>query len=517
MLKKLDKSVILIPTILVLLIGLLITIFPEASTHVIETLRNILGNEFGWYYLMFGLAIFGVVLYMAFSKIGKIKLGKDNDKPINLFAWSAMIFTSTMAADILFFAFHEWTYYFNSNFLERSVTTDSQRVLWSSSYSLFHWGMIPWSFYLVLAAIYGYMFFKSGRRDKQKLSEACRPLLGKHSDRAAGKTINIIAIVSLIAGTSTTFSVTSPLMTGIVSKILNIPYSDFIAVLILIIIAGIYTAAVLTKKGIENVAKITTILYSFLIALFFVLGNRRFIIETGLQGIGNMLQNFFSMSTWTDPLRASNGGGTASGFPQDWTIFYWAYWIAWAVATPFFIARISKGRTIKQVLIGGGIAGLLGTFASFIVLGGFGMHLQTTGGFDAIAMMNEGASAAEMIIAMIGTMNGSTAILILLLVVMFVLYASTFDAITLVMSSFSYKKLDIDENPAKQVKLYWVAVFIILPIALVFLDSTTQLLMSLAIIGAFPMTIIITLAIISFFKELKQKKVIDDERQQSHS
>jgi BCCT family betaine/carnitine transporter len=96
---------------------------------------------------------------------------------------------------------------------------------------------------------------------------------------------------------------------------------------------------------------------------------------------------------------------------------------------------------------------------------------------------------------------------------MFVLYASTFDAITLVMSSFSYKKLDIDENPAKQVKLYWVAVFIILPIALVFLDSTTQLLMSLAIIGAFPMTIIMTLVIISFFKEIKQKKVIDDERQ----
>lgn len=514
MIKKLDKSVVLVPTILVLIIGLLITLFPAASTTVIETLRNLLGNEFGWYYLTFGLAILGVMFYMAFSKIGKIKLGKDDDKPVNLFAWGAMIFTATMAADILFYAFHEWTYYFNSSFLEQSPTTDSQKVLWSSSYSLFHWGLIPWSFYLVLAAIYGFMFFKSGRRDKQKLSEACRPLLGKHSDRVAGKTINIVAIVSLIAGTSTTFSITAPLMTGIILKLFNIPYSDIIPVLLLVIIAGMYAASVLTKKGIENVAKITTILYSFLIALFFVLGDSRFIIETGLQGLGNMLQNFFAMSTWTDPLRASNGGGTATGFPQDWTIFYWAYWIAWAVATPFFIARISKGRTIKQVLIGGGIAGLLGTFASFIVLGGFGMHLQTTGGFDAIAMMNEGASAAEMIIAMIGAMNGSTAILILLLVVMLGLYASTFDSITLVMSAFSYKKLDIDENPAKRVKVYWVVVFIILPIALVFLETTTQLLMSLAIIGAFPMTIIMTLTIISFFKELKQKKVLKNEKQQ---
>jgi len=474
MIKKLDKSVIIVPTVLVLVIGLLITLFPAASTTTIETLRNILGNEFGWYYLVFRLVILGVLLYMAFSKIGKIKLGKDDDKPLNLFAWGAMIFTATMAADILFYAFHEWTYYFNSGFLEQSVTTDSQRVLWSSSYSLFHWGMIPWSFYLVLAAVYSYMFFKSGRRDKQKLSEACRPLLGKHSDRASGKAINIIAIVSLIAGTSTTFSVTAPLMTGIISKLFNIPYSDFIAVLLLVIIAGMYAASVLTKNGIEKVAKITTILFSFLIALFFVLGNSRFIIEIGLQGLGNMLQNFFSMATWTDPLRASNGGGTTTGFPQDWTIFYWAYWIAWAVATPFFIARISKGRTIKQVLVGGGIAGLLGTFASFIVLGGFGMHLQTSGTFDAIRMMNEGASPAEMIIAMISTMNGSTAILILLLVVMLGLYASTFDSITLVMSAFSYKKLDIDENPAKRVKLYWVVVFIILPIAFsLFRDNYT--------------------------------------------
>ena len=510
--KKLDKSIVLVPTVLVLVIGLLITLFPAASTTAIKTLRDILGNKFGWYYLLFGLAILGVLLYMAFSKIGKIKLGKDDDKPLNLFSWGAMIFTATMAADILFYAFHEWTYYFNSGVLDQAVSTDSQRVLWSSSYSLFHWGLIPWSFYLVLAAIYGFMFFKSGRRDKQKLSEACRPLLGKQADKAPGKAINIIAIVSLIAGTSTTFSVTAPLMTGIISKLFNIPYSDLTAVLLLIIIAGMYTVAVLTKKGIEKVAKLTTILFSFLIALFFILGNGRFIIETGLQGLGNMLQNFFSMATWTDPLRASNGGGTTTGFPQDWTIFYWAYWIAWSVATPFFIAKISKGRTIKQVLIGGGIAGLLGTFASFIVLGGFGMNLQTSSAFDAVGMMNEGASAAEMIIAMIGTLNGSTLILILLLVVMIGLYASTFDAITLVMSSFSYKKLDIDENPSKKVKLYWAAVFIVLPIALVFLETTTQLLMSLAIIGAFPMTIIITLIIISFFKELKQKKVHKDEK-----
>lgn len=494
--KNLNKSVIIIPTILVLIIGILITIFPNTATVIISSIKNFLCNELGIYYLIFGLAIFLLIIGISFSKIGKIRIGKKEDKPMNIVTWGILIFTSTMAADILFYSFHEWTNYWNGEMLNQHIDTIENKLLWSSTYSLFHWGFIPWSFYLILAAIYAFMFFNKHRRNKQNMAEMCRPILKDRTDGKTGKLINIISVFGLLCGTSTTFSITTPFMSAIVCKIFHLQNSVIISIILLIIIAIIYGIAVMTKHGINTVAKLTIIIFSFLLALFLIVGNPKFIFENGLQGLGNMFQNFFRMSTWTEPTRATN-------FVQDWTIYFWAYWIAWSVATPFFIAKISKGRTIKQILLGGGLCGLLGTFSSFIIFGGFGMHLQATSAFDIISLLQQGMTPAQAIVEMISTLKFSSIIMLIILLAMFGLYASTFDALTDVVSSFSYKELDIDKNPSKKVKLYWVIIFLILPIALLFLDTTNQLLMSMAIIGAFPLTIIIILIIISFFKEVK--------------
>lgn len=507
MLKKFDKTVLIVPMAIVVVLGLIISLLPEGSSTVIGAVRNFLGNDLGIYYLAFGLAAFGLLLYLAFSKIGKIRIGSAADKPMKTITWGILIFTSTMAADILFYAFHEWTYYYNASILNQTIEDAASKALWSSSYSLFHWGFIPWSFYLVLAVVYAFMFFNSHRRNKQKMSEACRPLFGKHTDGWVGKLINIVAVVGLLCGTATTFSVATPLMTGLVCQLFGIKTNLLITVLILVLITVIYTTAVIFGyKGITVIAKVTTCFFGFLLAFFFIVGGPRYILESGFQGLGNMLQNFFDMSTWTDPIRASTGA--ASGFPQDWTIFYWAYWIAWCVATPFFIAKISKGRSIKQIVLGGGLAGLLGTFASFIVFGGAGLHLQTNGTIDGAGMIAAGATPVEVIIKIIDSLPWSKFIMVVLFITMVGLYASTFDALTDVVSCFSYKTLDVDESPSKWVKIYWAVVFLILPIALLFLDTTNQLLQSVAIIGAFPLSFIMILIVISFFKDVKKTRCL---------
>ena len=506
-LEKFDKIVLFVPTAIVVVLGLIITLLPSGSSTVISAVRNFLGNDLGIYYLIFGIAAFALLLYFAFSKIGKIKIGSDTDKPMKTVTWGILIFTSTMAADILFYAFHEWTYYYNASILNQSIDNAATQAMWSSSYSLFHWGFIPWSFYLILAVIYGFMFFNSKRRNKQKMSEACRPLFGKHTDGWAGNTVNILAVVGLLCGTATTFSVATPLMSGLVCKLFGWTNNPAITISILVLITVIYTIAVIFGyKGISIIAKITTCFFGFLLAFFFIAGGPRYIIESGFQGLGNMLQNYIRMATWTDPLSASGDG--ISAFPQDWTVFYWAYWIAWCVATPFFIAKISKGRSIKQIVLGGGLAGLLGTFASFIVFGGTGLNLQTSGAFDAASMIAEGAAPATVIIEIISQLPWSKFIMAMLFITMVGLYASTFDALTDVVSCFSYKSLDVDESPSKWVKIYWAVVFLILPIALVFLDTTTQLLQSVAIIGAFPLSFIMILIVISFFKDIRKSTAI---------
>ena len=498
---KLDKLILIVPISIILVLTVLITAFPNAASIVIDNTSGFLKNDFGIYYLVFGLLSFGVLLFLGFSKIGNIKLGKPEDKPMKPFQWGMIVFTSTLAADILFYAFHEWTYYWNSNISDvAQTTTDGQKVLWSSTYSLFHWGGIPWSFYLILAVAYAFMIYVRKRRNRQKLSEACRPLFGRHVEKVPGKAIDIISIVCLLFGTSTTFSVATPLMTHIVCKVLNVPYNLLTTIIILILIAIVYTLAVLKgTKGIAFIAKLATILLSLCLAIFFFVGGPKFILEAGFQGLGNMFANFINMSTWTDPVRASN-------FPQDWTVYYWAYWIAWSIANPFFIAKMSKGMKIKHVALGGLFAGFLGTFMSFMILGGYGMNAQINGTFDAAGLIAAGGTPYTMIIDLIFASQPqwlAYTMIITLFFAMLGLYASTFDALTDVVSCFTYKQLDIDESAHKLVKILWAFVFLALPIALTFLDGTTALLMAMSIIGALPMTIITILIMISFFKDIK--------------
>lgn len=497
---KLDKLILLIPITVVVTLAVLMTIFPKASSTVIDATSNFLKYDFGIYYLIFGLLTLGVLLFMGFSKIGNIKLGQPEDKPMKPFQWGMIVFTSTLAADILFYAFHEWTYYWNSDISDiAQTTTEGQKVLWSSTYSLFHWGAIPWSFYLVLAVAYAFMLFVRKRRDRQKLSEACRPLFGRHVDGAVGKTIDVVSIICLLFGTSTTFSVATPLMTHIACKVFNLPYNLITTVIILILIASVYTIAALKgTKGIAFIAKAATILLSLCLAIFFFTGGPKFILEAGFQGFGNHIANFINMATWTDPVRATS-------FPQDWTVYYNCYWIAWAIANPFFIAKISKGMKIKHVALGGLVAGFLGTFMSFTILGGYGMNAQINGTFDAAGLIAAGGTPYTMIIDLIFASQPqwlAYTMIIALFFAMLGLYASTFDALTDVVSCFTYKRLDIDETAHKAVKILWAFVFLALPIGLTFLDGTTTLLMAMSIIGALPVTVIMSLIVISFFKDV---------------
>ena len=209
-----------------------------------------------------------------------------------------------------------------------------------------------------------------------------------------------------------------------------------------------------------------------------------------------MAQNFIGLSTWTDALRTSS-------FPQTWTIFYWAYWMVWCVATPFFIGTISKGRTIRQTILGGYFFGLSGTFTSFIILGNYGLNLQMTGKVDLLSLYEKSGDLYEIIITVIHTLPLPQLVLILLAVTMIAFYATSFDALTLVAASYSCKELPSGAEPHKNVKLFWGILLMLLPIALIFSDNSMANLQTVSIIAAFPIGIIILLIIFSFFKDAR--------------
>lgn len=509
--KSIDLSIILVPLLIIVCICAGLVISPDGSDRVIGFLRNLFTNELGSYYIVVGFLFVVVSIWLAFSKYGDIKLGNLDKPKYSNFAWGSMIFTSTMAADILYYSLHEWVYYYQSSPMDLGQLSLAEQQKWASTYPLFHWGVTPWSFYILPAVAYAFMFFIR-KNERQRLSEACRPVLGNKIDRVSGKVIDIVSVLGLLVATSTTFSLATPLLSGIISDIFNIPQSNNLTIGILLIIAVVYTIAVMIGiKGISNLAKICTILFSTLVVVVLFSGNTRYIIESGITGIGNLIQNFVGMSTWMDPARLSSGlevsqvTSTTTGFPQDWTVFYWAYWIAWSVATPFFIATISEGRKIKNMILGGFSAGLLGTFTSFIVFGNMGLAQQVTGRLDVISKItNEGLSQSQVIIEILkGLPVPSFIVLGLVALTMIALYASTFDALIYVVSTYSYKRVLIRE-PGRFMKGYWALLMIMLPCALLFTEKTMQQLQSLSIIAAFPISILLIIIVIGFLKDINK-------------
>jgi len=491
---QIDWISMIVPLAGALILAVLFMMIPEESTIVLDRIRGFLGDDIGVYYVLMGLFAFGATMYIAFSKYGQIRLGKETDKPqYGAFAWGSMVFTSTMAADILFFSLHEWALYA----AEPRVMGLGDMQVWAPTFPLFHWGPIAWSFYIVLAASFAFMLHVR-KRTKQKFSEACRPLLGSKVDGPLGKTIDLVAIFALIAGTATTFSLATPLLAAAFAEVAGISVGAVLTVCILILIAVVYTIAVLSgMKGVSKLANASVYIFFALLFYFLFLGGEtRYIIETGIASIGNLAQNFIVLTTWTDPLRTDS-------FPQNWTTFYWAYWMAWCVATPFFIGMISKGRTIKETILGAYFWGLAGTFTSFIILGNYGLAQQMIHGLDSVGAIASGVDANYVIIGILNTLPLPALALILLAVNMIIFYASTFDALTMVVSRYSYKELTEDDMPSKKVRTYWAMLFILFPIALIFAQNSLYSLQSMAIIAAFPIGIVIITIVFSFFKDAR--------------
>ena len=492
---RFDLSLTLLPFLCFFALAGAMFFFPEKTRSSIAQARFFFGDTLGSFYLILGFGIFLLSLYLMVSDYGKIVLGPPGEKPRHsFFTWGATMFTCGLAADILFYSFAEWILYAS----DPSLSVSGHAEEWASVYPLFHWSFIPWAFYLVLAVSFGFMLHVR-QRSKQRFSEACRPILKEKADGVPGRVIDLFALFALLAGTATTFSVATPLMSEIILTLLPLPVSrKFLTVLILLLTCTVYTYAALQGfRGIHLLAKICIQLFFLLLAAVFLFGGEaKFIVENGLQSLGAMMQNFISLSTTTDPLRKTH-------FPQNWTIYYWAYWMVWCVAAPFFIGSISRGRTIRQVIGGGYLFGVGSTLVSFLVLGGYGQALEYKKIADFLTPYQNGADLYQMILNMMKTLPFSSLFLLITLLCMICFYATSFDSIAYTAACYSYRRLEEGAKPRKRVIFFWCLLLIVLPIALVFSDSSMQQIQSVSIIFAFPIGIILLLVIYSFLKDAR--------------
>ncbi len=461
------------------------------------TAKKFVTDQLGVFYLLLGVGAILFMVYIVFSDIGQIKLGTAEEDPeFSTVSWASMLFCSGIGASILYWSMVEWVYYYQTPpFQVEGGTPEAAR--WAVAYGIFHWGPLAWSIYLIPALPIAYFYYVRNH-SVLKISEALMPVLGEERAKGGiGKFVDVLFIFGMLGGGATTLGIAAPLITEGAHELFGVPRDLTTQVLVLMLCTLIfgYSAFVGLKNGIRALSNVNMWLSVTLLAFVFLVGPTLFMLNTGLDALGRVLDNIFHMASWTEPF-AQFERFPDTHFPQDWTIFYWAWWLVFAPSVGLFIARISRGRTIKAMVVGSIFFGTLGCFLFFMVLGNYGVYLQFSGELDVVQMLNqEGATAA--IFAILKTLPASKLVILVYTVLALIFTATTFDSISYILAAVVQK--EVDEEPARWNRVFWAFALSVMPVTLMFLGGLDTL-QTASVIGGVPLLIVALLLSVSIVK-----------------
>ena len=501
---------------LILLIAVIpMMVFPKASQDIITHLNEVVSSTLGSVYLLIGLATLIFVLYIAFGKYGNVTLGKATDKPeFNNFSWAAMLFCAGIASDILYWGVIEWAFYYQDPPHGGKGMTDSA-LNYATMYGMFHWGPIAWATFVLPALAIGYLVFIK-KKPVYKISQTMRPILRGQTDGIIGKIVDILFIFGLLGGAATSLALGVPMISAGIEKLTGIGDSMLMRSIILFTITSVFAYSSYSglKKGIKVLSDANVILSFVLLGFVFIVGPTVFIMETSITGMGNMIKNFFQMATWIEPF-GGIGGRKETNFPQQWTIFYWSWWIVYAPFIGLFIARISKGRTLKEIVLGTIIYGTSGCALFFGIFGNYAVYLQITGSFDVIHFLNTHGTEAT-IIEVMHQLPFPNLIIVLFLLSAFLFLATTFDSGSYILAAASQKK--VIGEPLKANRLYWAFALCLLPFGLMLVggERALEVLKTASLLASVPLLAIFVMMMISFLRTLSEDRLKLEDRAEKY-
>ncbi|CCN73473.1 BCCT family transporter [Vibrio nigripulchritudo] len=489
-----DKPTFFGALFLLTLVTIPLIAFPAEGAHWIAIAKSFMTDKLGFLYLTLGMTAFFFMIYVVFSDMGQIKLGDANEKPeFATASWAAMLFCGGIGASILYWGCIEWAYYYQSPPFQLEPGSE-EAVRWAATYGIFHWGPIAWAIYLIPALPIAYFFYVR-KQPVLKVSSALMPVLGEErTQKAPGKIVDVLFIFGLLGGAATTLGLAAPLIGEGLYQLFGIPQTTYSQIGVLLVCTAIfaYSSYAGMEKGIKVLSNINFWGAMGLLAFVLMVGPTIFMLETGLDSIGRMLSNFFTMATWAEPF-GGYGSFDNTHFPQDWTIFYWAWWLVFAPSMGLFIARISRGRTIKQMVTGSIFFGSLGCFLFFMVLGNYGLSLQLSGELDVVAILNaEGATKA--IFSMLGALPFNKIVIAVFTLLCVIFTATTFDSISYILASVVQN--NVSEEPMRWNRMFWAFTLSLLPTVLMFLGGLSTL-QTAAIVGGLPLLAISVMLMVS--------------------
>lgn len=512
--KRIDIVSVIIVFVIVALLGSWLILKPENAVSTIAGVQGSAIKILTPFYLWLGLACLVYILYFSLSKYGNIRFG--NGKPeFKTFNWLVMMFCAGMGSSMMLWSVLEPLYYVSSPPMGAESMSDNAFEL-AGTYGIFHWTFTAWALFAVGAIPLCYRFYIL-KKPGLSLSAACEGVLGDKIYGPIGKIIEIIVVFGILGGHGTTLVLGIPMIQNNVANLFGVPDTLATGIIIIAIITALFMISswIGLSKGMQNLSKWNAYVAVALAVYFLAAGPTLFQLEMFTNAIGYMSNNFLHMSLWTDPV-------SQGGFPGAWTAFYWAWWLALGPWMWIFTTRISRGRTLRQVMLGMLIAGSAGCMLYFGAIGGYSLDIQLGDDLNLLKIMEE-QGTSQVITDVVLTLPLGKIILFVWAVVAIIFLATTLDSSSYTLATTTTKGIKEGDEPSRVFKLFWAIMLAVVPCTLLFAGADLKAFQSMATLTAVPIAVLVIIAmiggakwIIKDYGPMPKEEIINQEKKKIH-
>ena len=431
------------PSAVLIIIFIAVTLIIGAPMEkVFSAVQDSISDYGGWFFVLAVNFFLVFVLFIAFGKYGKIRLGGKRAKPeFSMAGWFAMLFSAGMGIGILFWSVAEPIYHFSSPPHGEGGTVEAAKLALETTF--LHWGLHAWAIYALVGMALA--FFTFNRKLPLTISSVFYPLLGEKIYGPWGKAINVLAVVATLFGLATSLGMGVKQVSAGLAHLFEINDTISTQVILITLITLAATASVVAglDAGVKRLSELNMFVAAIFLIFIIIVGPTLFILDSYVQNLGAYFQNFFELSTWTETYQQSD-------WQNSWTVFYWAWWISWSPFVGMFIARISRGRTLREFVLGVLIVPSLLTFFWLSAFGGSAMFLELNAMADITTAVTENVATSLFVLLEQFPIASVTSIVGIILVINF--FVTSSDSGSLVVDSLTAGgKLDA---PVPQ-RIFW--------------------------------------------------------------
>lgn len=481
-----------ISVVLLAVLALAGVLAPQQFGALTEQAKTASLSGGGWLYLVVVFLVLAFLLFLAIGKLGNLRIGGEDAEPeFSLGSWFAMLFSAGMGIGLVFWGVAEpLSHYANPPEMIEAQGVDAARA--SMRYAFFHWGLHPWAVYALMGLAMAW--FQYNRKARGLVSDLLEPLLGKAAHRAPGKMVDILAVVVTAIGVATTLGFGASQISAGLHLVAGAPDTLATQLIVVGVAFVLYMASSATglDRGIKWLSNFNMAMAALLLVLVIVLGPTAFVFETLTMTLGSYLNQLPGMSLRMSPFSQNTWVG-------DWTIFYWAWWIAWAPFVGAFFARISYGRTVREFIGGVMMGPALVSFIWFSGFGGTALFQQMFGHVDLLPVLERGYQFV--LFSVFDNLPLSMLLSWCAIILLGSFFVTSADSATLVLSSMSSESPD---DPPLARRMIWGVMQAMIAVALL-VSGGLGALQAAVIVAALPFAVMLIAVAVSLYKVMDQE------------